>query len=123
MKALTIHQPWAWAIAEGHKDIENRTWRTSYRGPLLIHAGKTFDAAGHYWIQREIGIALPAPSAFQQVSLVAIARLTGCVTESDSPWFSGPYGWVIEDVARIKAVYCRGMPGLFEVPDQEISPS
>lgn len=41
MKALTIKQPWASLIVHGIKDIENRTWRTDYRGPLLIHASKT----------------------------------------------------------------------------------
>lgn len=41
MKAISIHQPWAWLIVEGYKDIENRTWLTAYRGPVLIHAGLT----------------------------------------------------------------------------------
>ncbi len=38
MKALTVRQPWAWALMEGGKDIENRKWATTYRGPLAIHA-------------------------------------------------------------------------------------
>ena len=44
--ALSIRQPWAWLIVNGHKPVENRTWSTSYRGELLIHAGKAFDAEG-----------------------------------------------------------------------------
>jgi hypothetical protein len=40
VKALTLHQPWATAIAEGIKAIETRSWSTAYRGPLAIHAGK-----------------------------------------------------------------------------------
>lgn len=43
MKTLTIKQPWASLIALGEKKIETRSWRTKYRGPLLIHAGKTID--------------------------------------------------------------------------------
>jgi hypothetical protein len=39
MRALTVQQPWAWAIVHGGKDVENRTQEWSYRGPLLIHAG------------------------------------------------------------------------------------
>ena len=39
MKAISIKQPWASLIAHGIKDIENRTWRTNYRGRVLIHAG------------------------------------------------------------------------------------
>ena len=39
MKAISIKQPWASLIAHGIKDIENRSWRTNYRGRVLIHAG------------------------------------------------------------------------------------
>lgn len=38
MKTVSIRQPWASFIAQGIKDIENRTWRTNYRGPIYIHA-------------------------------------------------------------------------------------
>lgn len=40
MKALTIKQPWASLIVEGIKDIENRTWKTKYRGRIYIHASQ-----------------------------------------------------------------------------------
>jgi len=40
MKALTLYQPWAQLVAIGAKRIETRSWGTSYRGPLAIHAGK-----------------------------------------------------------------------------------
>lgn len=38
VKALTLHQPWASLIALGVKTIETRSWKTDYRGPLVIHA-------------------------------------------------------------------------------------
>lgn len=41
MKAITLHQPWATLVAIGAKRIETRSWGTSYRGPLAIHAGKS----------------------------------------------------------------------------------
>jgi hypothetical protein len=43
MKELSIRQPWAWLIIAGHKDVENRSWTTTYRGPLLIHAARRPD--------------------------------------------------------------------------------
>lgn len=46
MKALTVQQPWAWAIVHGGKNIENRTQLWSYRGPLAIHAGVQWSARG-----------------------------------------------------------------------------
>ena len=39
MKTLTIKQPWAGLIISGIKDIENRTWKTKFRGRVLIHTG------------------------------------------------------------------------------------
>jgi hypothetical protein len=42
MKALTLTQPWATLVAIGAKKIETRSWKTSYRGPLAIHAAKGF---------------------------------------------------------------------------------
>jgi hypothetical protein len=42
MKALSIRPPWAWAILHLGKTIENRTWKTRYRGPILLHASKAF---------------------------------------------------------------------------------
>jgi activating signal cointegrator 1 len=46
MKALTLHQPWAWAVAASWKEVETRSWSTPYRGPLAIHAGKKHDSDG-----------------------------------------------------------------------------
>jgi hypothetical protein len=42
VKALSIQQPWAYCITNGTKRVENRTWKSSFRGLLLIHAGKSF---------------------------------------------------------------------------------
>ena len=50
MKAISLKQPWADLIVNGIKDIENRTWKTSYRGKLFIHASKSFDRKGYLWI-------------------------------------------------------------------------
>jgi hypothetical protein len=38
MKALSIRQPWAWAIIHAGKDVENRTWNTKFRGTFAVHA-------------------------------------------------------------------------------------
>lgn len=39
MKALTIKEPWASLIINNIKKYEFRSWKTNYRGKLLIHAG------------------------------------------------------------------------------------
>lgn len=43
MKALTIKEPWATLIIDGYKKYEFRSWRTNYRGKILIHAGMNFE--------------------------------------------------------------------------------
>ena len=43
MKALSVRQPWAWAVARGHKSVENRSWTTAHRGALLLHASMRVD--------------------------------------------------------------------------------
>lgn len=62
MKTLTLKQPWATLIAKGLKEYEFRSWKTSYRGPLLIHAGigmdkealKRFQSLGFHYEKSEI---------------------------------------------------------------------
>lgn len=39
-RCITLWQPWATLIADGYKQYETRSWATSYRGTLLIHAAK-----------------------------------------------------------------------------------
>ncbi len=46
MRTLTLTQPWATLVALGAKTIETRSWQTSYRGPLAIHAGQGLGPVG-----------------------------------------------------------------------------
>ena len=43
MKVLTIKEPWATLIIEGYKKYEFRSWKTNYRGKILIHAGMSLE--------------------------------------------------------------------------------
>ena len=87
MKALTIIQPWATLIASGHKMNETRSWKTNYRGEVLIHAGKNpkdytsgvyiDDPDGPYF--HEAGIT---PNNFEELprgSIIGKATLVNCV--------------------------------------------
>lgn len=46
VRAITVKQPWAWAIAHGGKTIENRSRGTKFRGLILIHAGASWSDRG-----------------------------------------------------------------------------
>ncbi len=118
MKALSIKQPWAWAIIHAGKDVENRTWFTHYRGPLLIHASKSYDMKGKQWIKNEFGIRVPA--ALPRGGIVGQVTLAHCVNGSPSHWFQGPYGFLLEDPKPLPFVPCKGQLMFFEAPEQGV---
>ena len=111
MKALSIQQPWAWLIVNGLKEIENRIWYTKYRGKFYIHASKTFDIEGYELLKNK---SLPTKNQFKLGGIIGIAEIIDCVIESDSPWFSGPYGFVIRNAQSIEFKPCRGRLKFFE---------
>jgi len=113
-RALSIRQPWAWLIAHGFKDVENRSWLARVRGLVLIHAPKTFDAEGYAWVREAFpNIPLPRMVEFERGGVVGRATLVDCVSESESPWFFGPYGFVFADAVPLELTPCRGHLGFF----------
>jgi hypothetical protein len=120
MKALSILQPWAWLIVNGQKDIENRTWGTSFRGQVLIHAGKTYPKREleddiEYW--GRLYPDFPRQRDGMIGGIVGVATIVDCVTKSDSKWFNGPYGFVLRDARPLPFIPFRGMLGFFSVPE------
>ncbi|MEV1003321.1 hypothetical protein [Nonomuraea sp. NPDC050202] len=123
MKALTVWNPWAWAIALGGKDVENRTRGTRHRGELAIHAGKPWDeygaadpriiaAAGQF-----VGPLL-RDERFVFGAIVAVADLVDVVRDSSSPWAApGQCHWLLANVRPIaEPVPCRGWQNVWDVP-------
>ena len=115
--ALSIRQPWAWLIVNGHKPVENRDWRTNYRGPVLIHAGKTKDPENYAAMQicELLGIELPPLDDLPRGGIVGEATLYDCVTEYDSPWFFGEHGFLLRDARPLPFVPLRGWLNFFNV--------
>ena len=122
MRALSIRQPWAWLIVNGYKDIENRTWATRFRGRVYVHAGRNV-VPGDYPEQREYvresGIVIPAD--LPRGAIVGEVVIAGCVDCSESPWFCGPYGFLLEaPKAYAVPIPCRGKLGFFRVDDSVV---
>lgn len=115
MKAISIRQPWAWLIVHGYKDIENRTWRTNHRGPILIHAGKAIDPdyPQIYRFCADHSIELPLIAQLPKGGIVGAASITDCVVHSSSVWFEGPYGFILEDAQPLPFHSMRGQLGIF----------
>jgi hypothetical protein len=128
VKALSILQPWAHAILHLGKDIENRDWKPwnpglKFRGRFLIHAGKGFDHDGFDWIADRLpGLA---PEGFPRGGIVGVAEIMDCVMEGpdSSPWFLGPYGFVLENAKPLPFIPLKGRLGFFEVPDELVTPA
>lgn len=120
MKALSIRQPWAWLIAHGYKDVENRTWATPFRGRFLLHASKTFDLDGEAWVRATFpAIPLPARGEIATGGIVGEAVLTDCVEGAHpSPWFNGAVAFVLDQRRALPFAPCKGRLGFFDVPGE-----
>jgi hypothetical protein len=141
VKALSILQPWAWLIvrpdvtdaaqrarmyaAGTMKDVENRTWSTSYRGRLLIHAGKNYTKPKHAEyaaaIRELFAIELPRYDELARGAVIGEARLIGISRDGCSRWCAeGQYHWRLEDARPRPIVPWRGQLGLFDLPEQAL---
>lgn len=133
MKILTLWQPWAGAVGLV-KWWETRPRRTTYRGPLAIHAGLKVgpNAAANKW--RELlasvngqGFGLP-DQIFERGTIIATAKLVECQrTEDVYPDLSqlerafgdyrpGRWAYRLTDVVPIKPVPWKGAQGFRDVP-------
>lgn len=120
MKALSLTQPMAWAVFQG-KDIENRNWNTKFRGRVMIHASKKFNE-NHYaflWQNKEkLGLTdIPAPEDFIHGAVLGEVDIVSVVQAHSSPWFFGPYGFVLRDAKEYDTpIPCKGtvFPLFFE---------
>lgn len=130
MKALSVKQPWAWAIVNGFKPIENRTRDVSYRGEVLIHTGKADAGKASWHALRERMVAagddpaeLPDLEDLAKGGIVGRATIIEVMRGSSSPWFEGPYGLVLAKATPLKLIPWPGQLGLFEVPDHVVERS
>ena len=124
MKEITIKQPWATLIAKGYKEYEFRTWKTKYRGEILIHSGKVIDKKA---MARFEDLNLEYPIG----CIIAKANLTDCIPVDDefrkkvipqnpsvynglnkTDW--NGYGFKLENVEEITPVKTNGKLSLWE---------
>ena len=125
MKVITIKQPFATLIAEGLKEYEFRTWRTKYRGEILIHAGKGIDKKA---MRKFEHLGLDYPSG----CIIAKVNLTDCIKVDDNfrsflndknslvyssitnhtEWEG--YGFKLENVKKVEPIYVNGKLSLWD---------
>lgn len=134
MPAITIVQPWAWLVVHGRgakigggKDVENRSWTTRYRGPILIHAGarcsldvrydaemfvlRTFGVEAMRRMPRQLVAAYDFGCIIGRATLVDVLAPTSTPTR---PWhMPGQFGFVLEGAEPLPLRPCKGQLGLW----------
>jgi hypothetical protein len=107
-KTLSILQPWATPIALGLKDIENRSWKTSYRGKILIHTSAKWDRSVKFPINlfnSKQFESLPEALRLQIMnkklpisSIIGEFTLVDCIENSSSIWAAkNQWHWVLKN--------------------------
>lgn len=128
VKAISLWQPWASAIAYGAKLVETRSWKTTHRGLLLIHAARSKDGRDWDGAIRPYLSGVPEYSELPFGAIVAVAELVTCLPTTSlrsdlsdrelalGDYSAGRYGWILRKVRRIEPIPYKGKQGLFEVP-------
>lgn len=116
---LAIKQPWAWAIFNAGKNVENRDWPTRFRGRIAILASKGMTqgeyAEGCYFIERkEPEIVMPSYESMIRGHIIGTVEITGCGKFYDNKWFAGTYGMLLSNPVKfITPIPASGRLGIF----------
>lgn len=122
MKALTIKEPWATLIIDGYKEYEFRSWKTNYRGKILIHAGKSLEKNQEKKF-KEYNLKYSCGEIIGEADLVDCIR----VTEEFDEYLKGinpivygnsghveNYAWKLENIKKYdKKIPAKGHLGLW----------
>jgi hypothetical protein len=125
LRAISIRQPWAWAVIHAGKDVENRSataprqFKSAVGQRVLIHASthrlNWADMAAAVACLKERGVACPSRSNLMYGGVIGSVLITGIVTRHRSQWFRGPYALVFADPRPQPFMPAKGQVGLFRV--------
>lgn len=132
MKAISLWQPWASAVALGIKRVETRHWSTKYTGPLVIHAAKRWTRAEREFAEIEHTLGR-LPPRLPLGALVATCTLMGCRLTQDvahqlgsiermyGNYEAGRFAWFLTDIKPFsEPIPWKGAQGFFNVPDDAL---
>lgn len=120
--ALSVRQPWAWAIIYAGKDMENRGWKRwkrewKHRGRIAIHAaaGMTRDEyleAADF--MAELGVKCPTPTELVRGGIIGSVEIVDNVWSSSSRWFMGPGAFALAHPEPCLPIGSKGQLDLFK---------
>lgn len=119
--ALSVRQPWAWAIVAGHKKIENRSVGSIRAGRMscrriAIHAAiglKQDEFDWGVWRLQKHGVACPHPDQLPRGAIIGAVDVVKIITKSDIEWFGGQMGLVLENAEQCDPIPAKGELGYF----------
>jgi hypothetical protein len=120
--ALSVRQPWAWAILHAGKDIENRSSGAIRAGNMkpgriALHAASAMTQKEYVWAvwrMAQDGVTVPAPTNLTRGAIVGTVTVVEIVDQSDSPWFGGAMGLRLSDPVALKTpIPSKGALGYF----------
>lgn len=120
--ALSVRQPWAWAILHAGKDIENRSLGSIRAGRMVcrriaLHAASGMRRAEYDWALWRLaqdGVTIPPPDELPRRAIIGSVEVVEIITESTSPWFGGQAGLRLADPRPCAPIPAAGALGYFE---------
>ena len=121
--ALSVRQPWAWAILHGGKDVENRDWRRpnpglTFRGRVALHASSGMTQDEYDAIMPRSAPPIPPPHLLVRGAIIGHVTIMDIIRDPNrdmikSEWFHGPVGLMLHDPVAIDPIPCAGALGFF----------
>ncbi|WP_060873871.1 ASCH domain-containing protein [Myroides odoratus] len=124
-KALSVKQPWAELICLGVKDIENRTWRTRFRGRVYIHAPMYGDKNASLTNEQYTIIKSIQKPILTLSAIIGEVTIADCVQNHKSIWADkgeGIWHWVLKDAVFYEKpiLNVKGKLGLWDVDIEKL---
>ncbi len=130
--ALSVRQPWAWAILHAGKDIENRSLGAIRSGRMepgriALHAAAGMTEEEYRWAvlkMQKTATQVPPPAALPRGAIIGSVEVVEIVTQSDSPWFGHSAGLRLADPEPCPPIPAKGALGYFRwTPDGDLAPA
>ncbi len=124
MKVLTIKQPFATLIVEGYKKYEFRSWKTSFRGEIYIHAGKSIDQEAMNRV-KDLNLSYPTGCIIGKVKIVDCVKVEEklrkeLLKENEKVYYNlktpkeKRYGFKLEEFKKIRPIPAKGKLSFWE---------
>jgi len=122
MNALTFRPHLAWLVVNGYKDVDNNLIPTTVRGRVGIHANSSPVTPAEYERFRDMCRKFqikkyPKRNGFQTEGIIGSVKIDGCVVDSNSFWFSGPYGYLLKHPRKTRFQSTKGKQVYFDAGD------